>query len=34
MADLVIRNAQVVTPDGVVKGGVAVEGERIVAVAR
>jgi dihydroorotase-like cyclic amidohydrolase len=33
MADLVIRNAQVVTPDGVVQGGVAVEGEKIAAVA-
>lgn len=33
MVDLVIRNAQVVTPQGIVRGGVAVEGEKIVAVA-
>jgi alpha-D-ribose 1-methylphosphonate 5-triphosphate diphosphatase PhnM len=32
-ADLVIRNASVVTPTGVVKGGVAVQGERVAAVA-
>jgi dihydropyrimidinase len=32
-ADLVIRNARVVTPTGVVKGGVAVQGERVAAVA-
>ena len=30
--DLVIRNAKVVTPEGVVEGGVAVSGGRIVAV--
>ncbi|MDP6100927.1 MAG: amidohydrolase family protein [Dehalococcoidia bacterium] len=32
MADLVIRNAQVITPQGMVRGGVAVEGEKISAV--
>jgi len=32
MVDLVIRNGQVVTPAGIVRGGLAVEGERIVAV--
>lgn len=31
MADLVIQNARVVTPRGVVLGGVAIEGEKIVA---
>ena len=31
-ADLVIRNGHVVTPTGVVHGGLAVEGETIVAV--
>ena len=30
--DLVIRNGRVVTPGGVIGGGVAIEGERIVAV--
>jgi len=33
MVDLVIRNARVVTPQGVVWGGVAVAGEKVVAVA-
>jgi dihydroorotase (multifunctional complex type) len=32
MAELVIRNAQVVTPQGIVRGGVAVEGGKIAAV--
>ena len=31
-ADLVIRNGRVVTPTGVIPGGLAVEGETIVAV--
>ena len=30
--DLVIRNGRVVTPAGVIGGGVAIDGERIVAV--
>jgi dihydropyrimidinase/dihydroorotase len=32
MVDLVVRNGQVVTPSGVIRGGVAVAGERIAAV--
>ena len=32
MVDLVIKNGLVVTPQGVISGGVAVDGERIVAV--
>lgn len=32
-ADVVIRNARVVTPAGVIRGGVAVKGEKISAVA-
>jgi dihydroorotase-like cyclic amidohydrolase len=32
VVDLVVRNGRVVTPAGLVRGGVAVEGERIVAV--
>ncbi len=32
MVDLVIKQGQVVTPAGIVRGGVAIEGERIVAV--
>jgi len=33
MPDLVIRNAKVVTPNGLIRGGVAVKGEKILEVA-
>jgi len=32
MVDLVVRNGLVVTPGGVVRGGLAIDGERIAAV--
>ena len=33
MVDVVIKNSQMVFPEGIVKGGIAIQGEKIVAVA-
>ena len=33
MADMVIRNARIVTGEGIVQGGIAIEDGRIVAIA-
>ena len=33
MADLVIKNGLVVTPQGLIEGGVAIEGGKILAVS-
>ena len=34
MVDLIIKNAQMVFPEGIIQGGVAIEGAKIVAVAK